>query len=237
MVYLRELFARTYTNRNQITPEHHRQGFTKTEAANLEYVRSSINKARGVAVGVAGLFFGVMRYKYLSVPGYKRNPLSLVTMFTMTPLIYYSIYYLGAYDRRGSNTYISNFYSNNCAIANRNALMQSLYVFNRKFTPAEIEQFQFSEKLRNRGPKKYHYNPNVHGCECEHKRRHESWNNGEIYINNETKLQIMNQNNEKRMFGEQIHMKPYRPDDHLDHTGAKLGIRYLTFGSRSHFTN
>ncbi len=93
----------------------------------------------------------------------------------------------------------------------------------------------FSEKLRDRGQKKYHYNKHVHGAdEEEHKRRHTAWNEGELYSNAENRLKIMNDCNEKRMFNEKIHMKPFRPADYLDRTGKMFGVKLYSLTERRH---
>lgn len=77
--------------------------------------------------------------------------------------------YFGKYNRKSSNTYFGNFVSNNILNQNKNALVQKFYKFNRKFTDEEIEQFKFNKLLKERGPKRYHYNPHIHGpTEIEH---------------------------------------------------------------------
>jgi hypothetical protein len=37
---------------------------------------------------------------------------------------------------------------------------------------------KFNEKLKTRGPKKYHYNHHIHGDEEAHKEKHYAWNSG-----------------------------------------------------------
>lgn len=68
--------------------------------------------------------------------------------------------------------------------------MQQFYVFNRKFTQEEMAQFKFNKKLKFRGKKMYHYNPQVHGNEKEHQERHEAWNQGQKFLGVESKRVI-----------------------------------------------
>ena len=93
---------------------------------------------------------------------------------------------------------------------------------NRKFTEEEIQQMKFNEKLKKRGPKKYHYNQHVHGEEQTHKERHEAWNEGKHYLPKFLKDKIIQENIKKMENGEQIKLYPFNLKNKLDRNGKEI---------------
>ena len=136
--------------------------------------------------------------------------------------------YLGKYNRKASNTYIGNIYSNNLLNQNKNSLVQKFYKFNRKFTEEEIDQFKFNKLLKERGRKKYHYNHHIHGDnESEHRIRHDTYNDGKRYLPLKLIEKIKRQNKLKDLNGEALHLKPFQVNDAIDQSGLKFKAKYF----------
>lgn len=162
MEFIKNLIAIRESPNNKLDPLV-TEGFTNEEVKNLNFIYNRISTYR-TAGFVTGISFSYLSfYQYLTPARKKRNPLYLVSGFVSFPLIHFLFNYLGFYNRKGSNTYLANLYSNNVWRINSLNFTNNYFVFNRKFTEEEKAQFLFNAKRLVRGPKKYHYNPHIHG--------------------------------------------------------------------------
>ena len=197
------------------------EGFTLKEIQNLEFIFNRMRNGRTFGGLAAFAYSNYMLYNHFSVPLRKR----CITTFPKTIIISTTIYFASCYlfnsNRKRGDAFLSNIYSNNALVLNRNELVRNFKNFNRKFTDAEKQQFVFNEQLIRRGQKKYTYNKFVHGNEEEFKKRHQAWNKGELYLNEKTMLEIENGNRFKTENREVVMVKPFRVLDHVDFLGLK----------------
>lgn len=123
------------------------QGFTEKEAKNLDYLIKRYHFARIYGFGLGSFFTLLFGFRYLSRPSRLRSKKDLLFSVASLPLFLFGLNYYGKYNRKASNTYLGNLYSNNLLNQNKNALVQNFFKFNRKFTEEEIEQFKFNKLL------------------------------------------------------------------------------------------
>ena len=122
-------------------------GFSQEEAEGLQVISGSKSKARffSFAAGVGGiLFFFRMINKHHNTPLFFKNKLLSYSSIGIAAIgLNYYIYG----NRQGANTPITNFYTNNLLISNRQSIVRNLQLFNRKFTEEEVEQMLFNKDL------------------------------------------------------------------------------------------
>ena len=210
-------------------------GFSHDEAVRLAWLRNRIEMGKYIGSAIAALtIYGIYKgHKYpLPFINYQLNiPLALAIGAAG---IAAGQYYFNA-NRRGANTYLSNFYTNNNIMASKHDFIQNFELFNRKFTKDEIEQMLFNSKLKVYGRKKYIYNAVIHGDdEDKFKARHQLFNSGKHVITDYIQNDIHEQNVAKIMANEKIVLKPFKVSEHIDPHGSKEHIHKLELFSKQH---
>lgn len=197
------------------------EGFTKKEIINLEFIFDRMKNGRTVGGLAAFLYTNYNLYYHLALPARKRCITTMPKTLIIGTTLYFASCYLFNSNRKRGDAVLSNFYSNNLLVLNRNEFARNFETFNRKFTDAEKRQFVFNKNLKTRGQKKYTYNRNVHGDEEEHKKKHLAWNEGKLYLNENTLLEIKKDNEQKSNNKEIVMIRPFRLLDHVDFEGIK----------------
>ena len=89
------------------------QGFTKKEAQNLDYLIERYHFARICGFGFGSFFTLLFGFRYLKQPSRLRSSRDLFFSFASLPVFLFGFNYYGKYNRKASNTYFGNLYSNN----------------------------------------------------------------------------------------------------------------------------
>ena len=214
------IFGREHTKReHKILPLMH-TGFSREEALNLAYIYQRLNAGKicGLITAI-GAYTLTMRRKPFKL-NKSRNMLAGAVAAGSSAFV---VDYLFRYDRTAGNTFDSNLYTNQLYNSNKRQFARNYEDFNRRFTPEEIEQFLFNEKLRTFGRKNFVHNEHVHPPLEEHQVKHNTYNDGVWYFSADIHKRINTDNAEKILDGEIIKMKPFVLLDHVDYTGMKLG--------------
>jgi hypothetical protein len=129
------------------------EGFSREEAKMLAWLRMRMDLGKYLGlVGGLLLLASIRKGHKTPLPLFSK-PISTRTIFGSIIGMYFVGNYLFNYNRRGSNTPIANFYTNNNLMANKFDLVQNFEPFNRKFTKDEVEQMIFNGKLKTLGRK------------------------------------------------------------------------------------
>ena len=120
-----------------------------------------------------------------------------------------------------ANSPYAAFYSNNVYNKIVTDHVRTFRIFDRKFTADEKEHFNINERAVFYGPKRYHYNPYVHGDEQAHRKKHEFLTNPNYLLTEKSKQEIAD--DEKRI-KRQLARRPANLDQLLDWTGASHSL-------------
>jgi len=201
-------------------------GFTTEEAELFHFFKKRKDKGFyfGLGGGILALYF-IQRGRRFMLPLF--NPrLSLPFKLLILMSGYMTGNYLYNYNRTGANASLPNLYTNNVLVANKQALMIHFKPFNRSFLQEEIEQMLYNGNLKVYGPKKYIYNPYVHGSdEFKYRAKYDRFNSGEHLLTRDITAEIAKLNEEKTRHGEEVVLHPFQIKKFMSIDGTQLGLK------------
>eukprot|EP01015_Nassula_variabilis_P035850 TRINITY_DN910_c0_g1_i2.p1 TRINITY_DN910_c0_g1~~TRINITY_DN910_c0_g1_i2.p1 ORF type:complete len:276 (-),score=55.79 TRINITY_DN910_c0_g1_i2:105-932(-) len=213
------------------------QGFTIDEAQGLSWFihKNNWGKAFGVFSGGLSLYFGRSFFVQLAKM-FPRLHFARMYMWGVKSVWFYVFYTLGEYlsvaRRTGANDQVSNMYNNNAFTFAKDKFLQNFEVLNRKFTSEEIAQFIDNSYLRTRGPRRWIYNPYVHGGTEEEFYKFTSALESGIppFSLVSVKQKIREENQEKIFYGEKVQEQPFNIVGNVDRHGYRYGMEYVPLG-------
>lgn len=131
--------------------------------------------------------------------------------------------YFTNYNRWGANSWFANLYTNNTYLNVKNNFLREFQVLNRNFTEDERIQFLHNKDLKEKGKKKYVFNPFLHSSEDAYKEEYLRINSGRFILSEKSKLEIATINAKKIELGEEVVMKPFNTAS-LSNANTQTGL-------------
>jgi len=207
-----------------------RNGFSAEEAKNLNWLNTKQNRGKywGTLGGIWVVY--ITRSSFASyraaIPRFRHQPYWI-------PLarigIVVSGYLIGDYfgtssSRKGSNDQWSWLWKNNEFLFTREAFIEKYETMNRKFTLDEISQFWVNE-MKKVKPRKWIYNPALHGDEVEWTRAVNMLEAGNVVKDPAVQKKIREQNKQKIEYAERLLDRPFDVNEVVDRTGEKQNVQ------------
>jgi hypothetical protein len=200
-------------------------GFTPSEAPLIKKINFQMVEGGYIGLSIATF----INYSLWKTKSFRVQLIPKRWLPVTYPLVFVAGFSLGNFflrsNRTGANTPFANIYTNNILVHNKRQIVSNFYSFNRKFTQEEIEQMRFNLNLKKFGPKKYTYNPNIHGPdEAKHREKHERFNSGVLVVTQESLAKINKENQAKIAAGENVHIYPFNFMNHVTTDGTDVGL-------------
>mmetsp|Transcript_32375 Transcript_32375/g.29188 ORF Transcript_32375/g.29188 Transcript_32375/m.29188 type:complete len:253 (+) Transcript_32375:38-796(+) len=222
-----------YANR-EATQQLVANGFSLEEAQNLLWLNDLKNRGKmigsfagifsffalGTWTGRVSQFFPILRWR--SGAQFALRALSGLAVYAAFD------YYYTSPARRTGDSQFSRLYNNNEYVRSKEMFIRSFAPLNRKFSPEEIDFFYVRQHFTQDKPRRWHYNPHVHGDEQDYNLKIRlAENNRHVTELPEVAAKIAQENKEKVKLGIYLQDQPYNLNNFIDRTGRKAGITKL----------